>query len=420
MKHMVSFVGVLIFCVHSMAAVWTGQAPWTDAWESEYVNWIAEEVEGDFFKDLGRPYSRVPLDCADAHYALRAYFAKTNGLFFAVDEGRVSNLTTRYDHIRDSDERMAAFIRYLRDSYWTEDLVFQDTFPPAINDLKPGDLFMYKVGSSGNFTRHTYIIKNINPDGTFDVLYSTQANAANNGPLKRKQQYMFKKAPVNRGRDFQRWGFRRMKKPGDVATSHLSLAGASTQQYDWASSMSSAQFFRQVQQTVKTVSESPQMLLTRHFNGLCSTVNDRIEIVNEGLRHQQRLGGSCMNFRDYDAHSTPSRDSGIMSDYESYYLDMEDIEGQNRWAQVRQQTKYRTQMIFAASLNNTQERDMYQACPIDYGQSSGETLSTNLSFFRSDLFENLVSFHPNDNIHHRWGNPVGRKTRCEEFYGYPN
>ena len=53
-----------------------------------------------------------------------------------------------------------------------------------------------------------------------------------------------------------------------------------------------------------------------------------------------------------------------------------------------------------------------------------QTVSTeigliDLATFRVNLFDGKVSFHPNDNIYHRWGITRGNKTRCEQYYGYP-
>ncbi len=206
---------VVLMCCFSFAqgAVWQADPgrEWNDEWRTRYSLWIENEVDGDFFKKLGSPYSKLKMDCADAHYALIAYFSRLNGLPFVIDQSKLSHLTDRFDSIKDSELRMAAFIDFIRANYGTESLAHKDTFPPAIGELMPGDIFMWKIGSNNNFTRHTYIIKTINPNGTFDVLYSTQDNAALTGALFLKKQYMFNKAPKNTGGDQNKWGFRRMK-----------------------------------------------------------------------------------------------------------------------------------------------------------------------------------------------------------------
>lgn len=411
----------LLFSASAQAAVWVHdkQRSWNDYWQQQYANWVATRVGPKFFKDLGYPYSQIPLDCADAHYALVAYFARMNQLPFRVNRGGISNLTKSFDHIRDPEERLAAFIRFLRGNYGTESLAHADTYPVGISSVMPGDIFMYKVGSNGNHTRHTYIIKNVNPDGTFDVLYSTQANADLNGPLSRRSTYMFNKAPVNGGVDYGHWGFRRMKPAQYSETDHSRIPGANFEQYELAQRLSAVEFFRAVKRVNQTVSESPQMLLSRHFNGLCSSLVDRIDIVKKGIAHQNRLGGSCMNFQDYDAHSTPSRDSGLKMDYTNYQYDFEDLKSRGDLNRVQSNLAYATQGIFNSRRSESERSQLYSSCPIDFGTSSGQKISTDMGTFRDNLFAGNVSFHPNDNIYRRWGFKSGSKTSCTQYYGYP-
>lgn len=415
----VSIVFSLMLALSSQAAVWVHDESksWNADWQSKYANWVASEVTPTYFKDLGKPFSNLRMDCADTHYALVAYFAARHGLPFRVNLGAVTNLTDRFDHLPAGNARLAAFINFLRANYGTESLSHRDTYPVAVNRLMPGDLFMYKVGSDGNYTRHTYIIKNINPDGTFDVLYSTQAIAAVNGSLKRNRSYMFNKAPTNKGVDHRFWGFRRMKLPQQAALDQRDVPGANFEQYDRALSLSAGEFFRWVKKVNQKVAESPQMLMQRHFTGVCNSVTERIEVVQKAVDHLRATGGACMTFQDFDAHSTPSRDSGLMLEYENYQADLDELRSAAKLAAVREDLRLNSETIFLRQRSERDRLKLYSGCPVNFGRSA--EMKTDLGTFRDALFDREVSFHPNDNIHRRWGFAVGSRTSCKAFYGYP-
>ncbi|MEM7646562.1 MAG: hypothetical protein AAF203_06620, partial [Pseudomonadota bacterium] len=310
------------------AAVWQHDTSleWDETWQERYSQWVETSVKAGFFKKMGSPFADVKMDCADAYYALQAYFAREHKLPFSVEHGKVTNLMTRFDGFSNPDVRLAKFMNYLRGHYGTEALVHKDTFPPALKEVAPGDIFMWKIGKAGNFTRHTYIIQSINDDGTFDVIYSTQANAAKNGPLKVKKGYMFKKRPKHRGGDRNRWGFRRMKPAQYADWDQESVPGANFEQYDLAEKLSTTDFFFHIRKLFQTVSQTPQQMVQKAFTSLCSALQGRIEIVNNAQEELKATGGACMNFAKYDAHSTPSRDSGLMQDYTNFEYILEQLE----------------------------------------------------------------------------------------------
>ncbi len=405
--------------VNVQASVWNHDPSktWNRAWQERYAQWIRNEVRGDFFKSLGGPFARLKLDCADAHYALVAYFSRENGLPFAVAQGQLTNMTTRFDHIGSWDGRLAAFMDYMRAHYGTEALVHHDTIPPTISDLKPGDLFMWKTGSNGNYTRHTYIIKRVLANGRFDVLYSTQANAAQTGPLKSKSDYMFTKRPNHGGGDRNHWGFRRLKWPQEASVAQENIGRSNFEQYAWARQLSTFDFFVKIQEINQTSSQSPGELVENLFNTLCDTVLERISIVEDALAPQTRLGGACMNYQDYDAHSTPSRDSSLMQEFRTLKNYLVRFQQNGKLNQIPQELRTVVLAIYATDLNNQEKMDLYRYCPIKFGPR--DTDWTDINSFQINLFAGRVSFHPNDNLYRRWGFPRGNKTNCKVHYGYP-
>jgi hypothetical protein len=401
------------------AAVWQHRPDlqWDEAWQKQYADWVETQVKGDFFKSLGGHYAPLSLDCADAHYALIAYFSRMHELPFAVSGGQLTNLESRFDHLTDPEQRMAAFIRHLADTLWTESLVFQDTFPQKVSDLRSGDLYMWKTGSGEGATRHTYIIKKINSNGTFDVLYSTQANAAKAGPLRLRQEYTFPHSPRQVGADQDRWGFRRMKMPQHSAWDQSAVPGASLEQYEWARSMSQIQFAHRVQQTLATVQESSEQVVGRQLGRLCQSVQGRVEVVLEAVAYAEAIGQSCMDFRDFDIHSTPSRDKALMDSFAALEFQLQMIDESGSWGTLSPQTQAVARALFSEQLTPAEAEGLFQFCPIQFGHQPDQ--QTHLQELRTALFRGEVSFHPNDNLWRRWGFQVGEKTSCQQYYGYP-
>ncbi len=415
MKKVIFFLTVLFFTLSAQAQVWVAQKSWNSAWQDRYAQWIASKVGPQFFKELGGEYAKLKMDCADAHYALKVYFSYQNGLDFAVNGGKITNATTRFNHLS-GDKKIAAFINFLSSSLGTESLAHQDTYPIAVREVAPGDLFMYKVGTNGNFTRHTYIVKNINVDGTFDVLYSTQDRMHKGLPLNRHKSYMFTKAPLNGGVDKNHWGFRRAKLPSFASVAQESLNFADFSQYSLAQKLGQIGFFREVRRIHQTVTESPNMMTKRNFDTICNEVKDRVSIVTNAVKFVRGVGGRCLNYQEYDTYSTPSRDSGIRDNYRNFELDYASIVQKNQSAKVDATLFKNASVIFAkGTISGSQAQQVYKACPVKTGAGD-----VNLANFKQGLFAGKISFHPNDNESLRWGLSNSARTRCTEFYGYPN
>jgi len=337
-----------------------------------------------------------------------------NSLSFSANGGNITNNTSKFDRYS-GHQKMAKFIEYISQYYGTENLAHTDTIPVGIQSIRPGDLFMYKVGTDGSFTRHTYIIKGINIDGTFDVMYSTQQRAKEGQPLRRRTSYEFKKAPLNTGRDQNHWGFRRQKMPHLMSTSQESL-GADFSQYSIARKLGRLEFFRYVKRTHQSVNESPKRVITRNFDNYCSEVQDRVTAVKSGLRVAAAIGNRCMNFREYDTNSTPSRDSGIKDTIRNYAYDYNRVIQEGKAGKIGGDLKRASDTIFKEGrIGSGEANRLGSMCRVN--SSIG---ALDIGNFKQNLMANRVSFHPNDNAYRRWGFLKGEKTRCEVYYGYPN
>lgn len=416
-------LAVCLFSTNAFGSVWKAKSfrKWNNKWEAKYSSWVARKVGPSFFKKLGGPYKDLKIDCADAHYGLKAYFARENGLPFSAGGGRTTHNTTRFDHLRNSDQKLAAFIKLLAHSYGTESLAHTDTYPVGFKGIRPGDLFMYKIKKPGKDpVRHAYIIKNINIDGTFHVLYSTQQRAANGRPLQSLASYEFKKAPLNKGVDKNHWGFRRYKKPQRMSTSQEKLRESDFSQYKIARSLvgkygkqnGSLTFFAQVKKAKQTVAESPKNLISRKFSTLCTSVKNRVNLVNTGLAYAQKKR-ACLNAKEYDVHSTPSYDGDRKTEVRSYLYEYNQIKNKGLLKRVSKGHRLVSEALFAKKPSKSAEKEILRLCPVKTGRQVG-TIS--LASFKRKLMADKVSFHPNDNAHRRWGIAKGRATHCKAYY----
>ena len=208
---------LLMLSAQSGASVWEHDREWGASDDLAFSRWVSRSVKTTFFKDLGGSYKYLRLDCADALYGLRIYFAAKNRISFSARKGKITNEMDRYDHIQNEDRRIAKFIAYVAGQIGTETMAHNDTYSVSIRSLRPGDLFMYKYTTNGtSYTRHSYIIKNINVDGTFDVLYSTQARRDSGRPMARVRHESFQHKPLHYGSNKYGWGFRRWKRPSQA------------------------------------------------------------------------------------------------------------------------------------------------------------------------------------------------------------
>jgi len=418
------FILLLSFSFTLKAAVWEAKPGlnWDSYWDIKFQKWVKNSVEGNFFKKLGGRYKNLPLDCADAFYGLRIYFSFKNSLPWRSAGQKwnsrdnfstgYSNEMTNWDHLSNSDDRVAELINFTLDRLGTESLANLDTYPISLSDVKPGDMYMYKYGSDGSFTRHAYIIKDVNADGTFDVLYGTQLRAKKLWPLGRVGAEYLQHKP-----DLNEWGFKRYKSNLDVETRALSIPVANYEQYEIAKRVEESQFFDYVNTVLRVFEETPAKKVGRLLNGLCRSLNAREVVVNDALEWQEQNPGRCMKEGDYDAYSTPSRDLGIKKKYEQLDEYFKKIQQEGRDEKVSSRLKTIVNAIFNSygRSNNSSVNDF---CQLSVGSSRLGYHTVNLVNFYEGLKSQDVSFHPNDNILRRWGVSAQRKTRCREYYGY--
>lgn len=411
----------------AVAQVWTDTQSWSEEWEEKYAGFVkSSRVHEGIFTHSSSPYAGIKADCAHAAYALRVIFSYENGLPFAIRNPsgarpgqpayvNFHNRISRFDYIRDEKERVIAFINYIGSSVGSENLTRNDTFPVAINALQSGDLFTYRITRSfrrlfrteNQYIRHVYNIKGINPTGTFDVIYSTQAIAEAGLPLIRRRERMFSQLPNDA------WGFRRFRWPeyiGQPVSAIPQSLGRSNEQYQMVEQYGDA-FFRQVSTRLATIEENPNQRLRRSLNNLCIEAQGRVDNINQGLDYLQRIGGRCMDYQEYDAYSTPARDEALNQTYLRLNDEYRALSSEGLLGRVNAQTMAFTRAILFNESGSAAE--LRQFCPITY--RAGVTID--LAELRRRQNAGRLSSHPNDDVFNRWGEPgAGRTTRCRQWY----
>lgn len=415
------FFAILIMSQTATAMIWEDSQTWSKEWEKKYATWMESvAVHKNLFVDSSSKYYGINADCADATYALRAIFSLENSLPFKVlnpsgsrsDKYKyLSNRTTKFDSRgATSEARLVSMINYLGDSVGTEHLSHHDTIPVRIEAIDAGMLFTYKIKRRfGRTIRHSYNIKGVTSYGDFDVIYSTQAIAKKNLPMIHRTGYSFSVLPHDV------WGFKKFKWPQHEGMRNHSLPSEtdySEEQFSLVSSMGK-KFFRYVKDKLKVGSEAPEALLRRKLGLLCIEARDRIEYVNQGYEHHIETGKKCMNYADYDAYSTPARDAALMSTFERFEADYDEIVNEGLENEIDFDILEMAKAIVKGVESGSQaEQDLLNICSIDYMEGS----SMHLSELYKRMKNKLLSSHPNDLKPQRWGDTTRNRTKCKVWY----
>jgi hypothetical protein len=404
------------FSNNSSARVWVHTKEWSQAWEVKYEKWMkSNAVHTKIYTSPKSPYYGIKADCADAAYGLRAIFSYENKLPFAINNpsgnrGRYStigNNTNYFDKHGPENKRLVALINYIGDIVGTEQLSYKDTFPIKLTTINPGTLFTYRtVTTTGKSIRHAYTIKNVSPTGTFDLIYATQAIAKNGLDLNLRYEKPLTNKPSGNA-----WGFKKFKWPRNLLVKNRNLPrerNYSMEQFPLAEEMSSFSFFKHVQKQIRTVVESPKKIVHRSLVSLCEEARARIGYVNQGVAHNKKLRGRCMNYSDYDAYSTPSRDKGLKNLYLSLLSELEDM---NLNDLPRDLAAYADTIANYKTADRRMKKNLLKYCSINY--RSGKSIDLGELWLR--IKADLLSSHPNDKLGVRWGER-GSRTSCYAHY----
>ncbi len=413
---------LLSFLSPANAAIWKAENKWNEQWEKTYREWVKKNWTEEFFMDEKKPiYYKYSHDCADAVYAMRLIFAYEHKLPFVIHNtirrskkhGKrnkkgpryISNSMKRWDRLPE-EKRVRRFLDYVADMTSTKTLGI-DTYPIALDQIKPGDIY----AAPGV---HSYQIVNITEAGVAEVMSSTTPKAPRF--LDRIESFPFY---VPEDTKNYRDGYRRFIQPQNIKKPLNKQPGFSTEQYKIAANvkLNYVRFTDIIASALGKRPEKPDEKTLRLLIALCMYANDRSVYVYDALWHLQNIrkkGRKCMNAREYDAYSTPSRDRRLKAFFnavEGHYSKVSTYAPNTqpqRWARI----------LFSKTRPSPAEtKELNDFCMVQ--MSLGEKYFMPLRELRHNLMAGKLVSNPNAPLEYRWGvydlqkNPY--KTSCKSY-----
>lgn len=377
------------------AVVWKAEHKWDEKWENTYREWVKNNWTEEFFMDEKKPlYYKYEHDCADAVYAMRLIFAYEHKLPFVIHNASrpgkyISNSMKKWDKLPKL-KRVRKFLDYVADKTSTKTLGI-DSYPIALNQIKPGDLY----AAPGV---HSYQIVNITESGVAEVMSSTTPKAARF--LDRIESFPFY---VPEDRKNFRDGYRRFIQPQNIRKSIRKQPGFNAEQYRIAAAVKQnyVRFTDIIASALGKRPEKPEEKTLRLLIALCMYANDRSVYVYDALWHLQKLrkkGRRCMNAREYDSYSTPSRDRRLKAFFDAvdgHYTKVQRYKPNSqaqRWARTLF-SKTRPAPLEVKELNNF--------CMVQ--MSLGEKYFMPLRELRKNVMSGRLVSDPNAGLEYRWG-----------------
>ena len=390
------------------AMVWKSVNTWDKVWENRYQHWVKNNWTEEFFMNEKKPiYYKYSHDCADAVYAMRLIFAYEYKLPFVINNASrpgktISNGMTRWDKYSEP-RRVRKFLDYIADMTSTKTLA-HDTYPIALDDIKPGDLY----AAPG---KHSYQIVNITENGVAEVMSSTTPKAPRF--LDRIPSFPFYvPEDIKRKSD----GYRRFIQPQNIRKSIKKQPGYSAEQYDIARAVNYnyVRFTDIIASALGKKKERADEKTLRLLIAMCMYANDRAVYVYDALWQLQEMrkkGRRCMNRTEYDNFSTPSRDRRLKSFFNAVKNHYERNAKYKPWTQPQRWAK----TLFSVGQPNPADvKKLNQFCMVQ--MSLGEKYFIPLRELRQNLAAGKVISDPHAPLEYRWGAQLKPyKARCKTY-----
>ena len=329
-------VMVLVSAFTTQAAVWKDVNTWDDDWENKYQLWVKNSWTEDFFMNEKKPtYYLFSHDCADAVYAMRLIFSYENKLPFIIHNpskrGKyLSNRKGSWNKLP-KEKRIRKFLDYVANVTSTRSLA-KDTFPIALDDIKPGDLYAAP-------DVHSYQVVNITEEGVAEVMSSTTPKAPRF--LDRIPSFPFYvPEDIKKERD----GYRRFIQPQNIKKSIKKQPGYNNEQYKIAEMVKHdyVRFTDIIASALGKKEEKADAKTLRLLIAMCMYANDRSVYIYEALYKLQEMkkkGRRCMTRGEYNNYSTPSRDRRLKAFFNAVKNHYERNEKYKHWTQPQRWAK---------------------------------------------------------------------------------
>jgi hypothetical protein len=396
---------VILMSPMAFASIWENTNKWDQQWEKQFNEWVEFQYSEDIF--MTGKYKGIPTDCADAVYAARAVFAYENGLPFVIKDHSggsrlITNSMSRYNKIANPMKRFKRFMLYIFDMTNTKTLP-HDTYQVQINRdwVKSGGVWSRPrrnasqlFGTVGSEVQpgHADLIKKVADTGVIYLIGSTVPQAKRN--LKTTSSLVF--LPNNSQSGIRYW----LNPTQYFIKNQNKLPGFSNEQFEMGKKGKKRKLGRwkkEVTNRLKTRDESHEEMLQRYVDNVCAMMKERVEVVARSEKKRSYIHGvkkRCMNEKEYDLYSTPSRDGKLQKAIKSL---------------VR--VKYKNGFIT--------KRRMRSFAP--YFESCGEmkvNKETTMSFSKAmiKLYKGKMSTNPNQSVKARWGLEKEGRNDCKVWY----
>ncbi len=392
----------------SYAMVWKAENTWNDVWEKRYQHWVKNNWTEDFFMNEKKPiYYKFSHDCADAVYAMRLVFSYEYKLPFVVHNARrpgktISNGMTSWDKYPEP-VRVRKFMDYVADMTSTKTLR-HDTYPIALDDIKPGDVYV----APGV---HSYQIVNITDTGIAEVMSSTTPKAPRF--LDRIASFPFY-VPEDT-KNFSD-GYRRFIQPQNIRKPLRKQPGYDIEQFQIARTVNYnyVRFTDIIASALGKRKESPDEKTLRLMIALCMYANDRAVYVYDALWHLQEIrkkGRRCMTRSEYDSYSTPSRDRRLKAFFSAVKNHYDKHKKYHPWTQPQRWAK----TLFSVTPPKPAEtKELNDFCLVQ--MTLGEKYFIPLRELRQNLAAGKVISDPNAPLEYRWGAQLSPyKPQCKQY-----
>lgn len=401
MKNFLVLLALLFVSTVCVADVWKDSNEWSAEYEVKYQNWLTSGgFDRRIFSDKSSKYFGVETDCADVVYASRIIFSYENKLLFKVKNPArkgifsakyISSRENYFNDIPNEIDRVKAFITKLSVHSGTTVLASEDTYPVAIKDIRPGDIYVTKYQG----IRHAYLITKLHSSGIFDFVYSTLPRAVREIKFHRGLPlFSFSEGP---------WGFRRFKKPDEINLEPELIEGFSTEQYDILSKVGAENILSEISEILKVEDESLEGRLGRLLENICTSMNDREDAVKRSLVYVNSIGGRCLNVSEFHNYSTPGLDARIMKQITIVKNFWQKILFNNYLLNIPKNVEDALNKLIG-NIDGVYELEcsgmLSPIGPIEF------FLSSNVG---------KISSHPNDTYESRWGFEDSL-TKCEKYY----
>lgn len=170
--------------------------------------------------------------------------------------------------------------------------------------------------------------------------------------------------------------------------------------------MNAGSFAKHVKKIHATKDEGLTRKVERQLNNLCQQLKERVEAVNEAIWYQEKINSqqrTCMNYEEFDAYSTPMRDSEIKKAFEEVLAEISDDD-------IKLLPNNLAQTVEALRKPAASDESNFCRTEITKGEN------TNLVELYHNINSGALSSDPNQPAQVRWGLTAASNTGCKIYY----